>query len=73
MVRALVTSANVGQQALLLPSVTADEIEPEALAEILRRVEQMKRSEGKLYSNEEASQALGLDPVRIGELLDELP
>lgn len=43
------------------------------MAEVVRRVEQLRGGERKLYSTEEAMQALGLDLERIRELLDEHP
>ena len=73
MVKFLVTSSQQTEPAVSGEPVTEDEIDPEAMAEIIRRVEQMRRGEGKVYSNEEAMQALGLDLERIRELLDELP
>lgn len=73
MAKALVTAESVQKQTLPLPPVTADEIDPEAMAEVVRRVEQLRGGERKLYSTEEAMQALCLDLERIRELLDELP
>ena len=73
MVKFLVTSSQQTEPAGSPKPVTEDEIDPEAMAEIIRRVEQMRRGEGKVYSNEEAMQALGLDLERIRELFDELP
>ncbi len=72
MAKALVTSENFEEQTLPLPPVADDEIEPEAMAEIIRRVEQLRRGESTLYSNEEVLKDLPPNLLRIVEALDDL-
>ena len=73
MVKVLVTSSQETEPVGSPKPVAEDEIDPEAMAEIIRRVEQWRRGETKVYSNEEVLGSLPPDLVRIAELLDELP
>lgn len=72
MAKALITSESVQEQALPLPPVAADEIEPEAMAEIIRRVEQMRRGEDIVFSNEEVLREVDPDLLRLAEQLNKL-
>ena len=73
MVKTLVTSARQTEPSSPPKPVAEDEIEPEAMAEIIRRVERMRRGEDKVYSNEEVLSSLPPDLARIAGILDELP
>ncbi len=73
MAKALVSSSQELEQAAAPGPVLDGEIEPEAISEIIRRVEQMRRGEDTVLSNEEVLRDLDPDLVRIAELLDELP
>lgn len=72
MAKALVTSAKALPAEPDMSPVADDEIDPEAMEEIIRRVERMRRGEDGVFSNEEALRSLGFDPERIRELLDQL-
>ena len=49
-----------------------DEISPEAMAEIIRRVKKYGRGEGKVFTNEEVMAELGVDVDKVLELLESL-
>lgn len=72
MVKSLVTSARKEEPAPEPEPVTLDEIDPEAMDEIVRRVERMRRGEDEVFTNEEALRSLGFDPERMRELFDHL-
>ena len=72
MVKTLVTSSRELEQAAASGPVADEEIEPEAMDEIIRRVELMRRGEDTVLSNEEVLRDLDPNFARIAELLDEM-
>ena len=72
MVKTLVTSQQDSQHEGTQAPVADEELEPEAMAEILRRVELMVNGEDTVLTNEEVLKGLSPEAQRLLGLLDEL-
>lgn len=71
MVKTLVTSQQDLRRGGAQMPVADEELEPEAMAEIIRRAEQMRQGEDTVFSNEEVLSEFASEVERLLELVDE--